>query len=125
MNTCPNCGTTVQDEINVCPNCGTILEEDQPVKEPADRYVHTHDPVKNYGSVEPYATGGLMAWSIITLLFCTIAGAVAIYTTTQINKAETLEEQQKKIKQAKIWCAVGTVLGVLAVIGRLAQSGLI
>jgi seryl-tRNA synthetase len=31
-----------------------------------------------------------------------------------------LEEQQQKIKNAKLWCIIGTVLGVLAVIGSVA-----
>ncbi len=127
MITCPNCGTIVEDEINVCPSCGTILEEDQPEIVPADNVNEVSDAAYEPAQevLQPYATGGLMAWSIITLFFCTLPGVLALINTTQINKAETVEEQQQKIKTAKIWCAVGTVLGVLLVIGKLAQGGMI
>ena len=73
-------------------------------------------------TVEPVATGGLLAWSIVTLLLCTIPGIVALVQTLGINKCTSVEEQQKKMKNAKIWCIVGTVLGVLAVIGQIANN---
>lgn len=73
-------------------------------------------------TVEPVATGGLLAWSIVTLLLCTIPGIVALVQTLGINKCATAEEQQKKMQNAKIWCIVGTALGVLAIIGRLASG---
>jgi len=80
-----------------------------------------YDPVMPQ-TVEPVATGGLLAWSIVTLLLCTIPGIVALVQTLGINKCATVEEQQKKIQNAKIWCIVGTVLGVLAVIGQIASN---
>ena len=67
-------------------------------------------------------TGGLLAWSIVTLLLCTIPGIVALVQTLGINKCATVEEQQKKMKNAKIWCIVGAVLGILAVIGQIAGN---
>ena len=68
-------------------------------------------------AVEPYAAGGLIAWSIVTLLLCTIPGVVALVNAVGINKASSYEEQQKKISRTKTWCIIGTVLGVLALIG--------
>ena len=59
------------------------------------------------------STGGLIAWSIITLLLCTIPGIVALVQTTGINKCMTRAEQQKKMSSAKTWCLVGTILGGL------------
>lgn len=63
--------------------------------------------------VPHYPTGGLMVWSIITLLLSTIPGIVALVQTTKINKSATVEEQQKHISAAKIWCIVGTVIGII------------
>ena len=60
-----------------------------------------------------------MAWSVITLLLCLIPGVVALFNTMNINKSATVEEQQKRIRNAKTWCIVGTVLGVLSVIGAM------
>ena len=71
--------------------------------------------------VAPVATGGLLAWSIVSLLLCLIPGIVALVQTLGINKCATVEEQQKKMKNARIWCIVSTVLGILSVIGQLAN----
>ena len=70
--------------------------------------------------VAPIPTGGLLAWSIVSLLLCLIPGIVALVQTIGINKCLTVEDQQKKMKSARIWCIVATVLGVLAIIGKLA-----
>ena len=72
--------------------------------------------------IAPIPTGGLLAWSIITILLCTIPGIVALVNTLGINKATTVEEQQKKMSAARLWCIIGTVLGILGVIGNLAAN---
>lgn len=69
-------------------------------------------------NVPKYPTGGLMAWSIITLLLSTIPGIVALVQTNKINKSATVEEQQKHISNAKIWCIVGTVIGIAVILFR-------
>ena len=66
--------------------------------------------------VEPIPTGGLIAWSIVSILLCLIPGIVALVQTIGINKCTTVEEQAKKANSAKIWCAVATVLGVLSIL---------
>ena len=58
----------------------------------------TYTPSTQY--VSPYPTGGLMAWSIITLLLCTIPGIVAIVKTAGINKCTTVEQQEQAIRSA-------------------------
>jgi len=81
-----------------------------------------------YGQYNPYynqplppvPTGGLVAWSIITLLLCTIPGIIALVNVSGINKCMTIEEQQQKIKITKVCCAVGTILGLLGAIGMIA-----
>ena len=73
----------------------------------------------------PVSTGGLMAWSIVTMLLCLVPGIVALINVLNVNKVTTLEEQQKKLSSAKMWCIIGTVLGILSLIGQLAQRGAI
>lgn len=135
MATCPTCGAFVPDNSPACTYCGTVLNAaasmqqpenngfevpadsqvpQQPVQQPYAAPVYTPQPVA------PVSTGGLIAWSIITILLCTIPGIVALVNTLNINKAMSVEEQQQKIKNAKLWCIIGTVLGVLAVIGSVA-----
>lgn len=135
MATCPTCGAFVPDNSPACTYCGTALNAaasmqqpenngfevpadsqipQQPVQQPYAAPVYTPQPVA------PVSTGGLIAWSIITILLCTIPGIVALVNTLNINKAMSVEEQQQKIKNAKLWCIIGTVLGVLAVIGSVA-----
>ena len=63
------------------------------------------------------STGGLLAWSIIILLLCTIPGIVALIKTTGINSCATRTEQLMKKANAKTWCIGGTVLSALYVIG--------
>ena len=63
-----------------------------------------------------YPTGGLMAWSIITLLLCTIPGIVGLVKTSQINKCTSGAEQKKAISSAKTWNIVGSALGGLYVL---------
>ena len=77
------------------------------------------------GAPAPMATGGLLAWSVVTMLLCLIPGIVALVNVLNINKAATLEEQQKKYASARLWCIIGTVLGILAIIGNMAQRGMI
>ena len=134
---CQHCGSTVPDGSSFCTNCGAPIstQSSQNSNNYSNSYNNSYSSGydNSYGSapqgyqpysapVPAYSTGGLMAWSIITLLLCTIPGIVAIVKTTQINKATTVEEQQKTISSAKTWCIVGTILGILAVIGSLAQN---
>ena len=73
--------------------------------------------------VEPIPTGGLIAWSIVSILLCLIPGIVALVQTIGINKCTTAEEQAKKANSAKIWCIVATVLGLVSIISTLVRGG--
>lgn len=115
---CTRCGANNPDGSSFCSSCGAPLTAEAPqtyAAPPQPQYIVTQPQY-----VPPVETGGMLAWAIITLLLCTIPGIVAIVKTTQVNKSFTVEEQQQKLQSAKIWCIVGTVLGVLAVIGMLA-----
>ena len=126
---CPNCGSQLNDDDAFCPNCGApISQQNTQPAEPAQtvQYTQPAQPVQYtqpaYGQsfvpqrADHYDNGGLIAWSIITLLLCTIPGIVALVKATKINGLVTPDEQAKLIKDTKTWCTVGTILGVLAVI---------
>ena len=137
MANCPNCGSAVSFNQKFCQNCGAQLPE-VPVEqtEPAPYQPVSYPREESYQPqpqqyqpyyiqpVTPVSTGGLLAWAIITLFLCTIPGIVAIVKTTSINKATTVEEQQARMASAKTWCIVGTVLGVLALIGSLLANNM-
>lgn len=146
MSFCPKCGAEVGDAA-FCTNCGQVMQQgtldsvqnvaaEQPAapvyqqsayQQPAYQQPPAQQPQQPYYVPQPVApvpTGGLIAWSIITLLLCTIPGIVGLVQACGINKTYTVEEQQKKIKSCKVWNIVGCVLGglylILAVIGYLA-----
>ena len=108
---CSNCGTNCPDNVNNCPNCGA------PVGQPKQPYGQPQQPYgqQPFGYDPPitYSTGGMIAWSIVTLLLCTIPGIVALVQTSGINNCATRAEQEKKLSSAKTWNIVGTCLGGL------------
>ena len=71
----------------------------------------------------PVATGGLLAWAIISILLCTIPGIVALLNVLRVNKCATVEEQQRALSQARTWCIVATVLGGLNLIYTIVTGG--
>ena len=107
---CTRCGAALSDGASFCSNCGAPVSGQRPAAAQSPVYT-TYTPSTQY--VSPYPTGGLMAWSIITLLLCTIPGIVAIVKTSKINKCTSVEQQERAIRSAKIWCTVGTILGIL------------
>lgn len=109
---CPNCGTQVPDHAAFCTACGSPMMQRSAA--PGNGYWQSYDQQAYYPPVRPYETGGLMAWSIITLLLCTIPGIVALVKTSGINNALTTEEQARRIRSAKTWCWIGTIGAVLA-----------
>ena len=102
MDYCPKCGASLPPAAMHCPQCGNALVSDPPIQ---------------------YSTGGMLAWSIVTLLLCTIPGIVALVKTNGINKCTTRAEQEKMISSAKTWNIVGTVLGGLFLLATLANMG--
>lgn len=146
MKICPYCRNKVEDTCKFCTSCGAPLDNAEPAAEvpetpaveptdiepaqepqqqepqqPVNETPPTYNPQPSYYSQkpEPVAIGGYIAWSILCILLCTIPGAIGLFYVLKINKATTLEEQQNTIKTAKIILTVGTVLGVLSLIGQL------
>lgn len=138
MKVCSYCGTSNPDQNMICEACGAQLEQQELNEEqtqnavtvtyqaPANPYqVQQNNP--SYPNLQPqqgartpkYASGGLIAWAIITLLLCTIPGIIALVYAGGINNCATAEQQNKKIASAKLWCTIGTILGVIALIVNL------
>ena len=85
------------------------------------------DYARNYAqtaapAVEEVNTTGLLIWSIVTFLLSLIPGLVAISLTRKINKCATVEQQRKTIRNVKIWCIVGDVLGVIVLLYRMSGN---
>lgn len=125
---CQYCGSKLNDSDKFCTNCGAPVtrQEAAPSQTPVyQSSVYQYQPEMGFhtAQVPDHPIGGLMAWSIITLLLCTIPGIVALVKTCRINKSSTVEEQKSRISSAKTWCIVGTVLGILSMIGTLAAAG--
>ncbi len=132
MAICPYCGSENADTNAFCSECGGPLKEQQvpvapePPAQPFEAPVQTPVQPQSAASftapsepVAPIPTGGLMAWAIVTLLLCLVAGIVALMEVNKINKSTTVEEQQKHVSTARTWCIVGTVIGVLSILGRM------
>ena len=123
MAICPHCGSVVSYAAKFCQNCGAPLPADTPIEQtdptPYTPVSYPREDVcqKAPQPVTPIPTGGLMAWAIITMLLSTIPGIVAIVKTLNINKATSVEEQQKRYKSARTWCIIGTIIGVFAMFG--------
>ena len=118
MSVCPKCGTEV-GSAPFCTNCGQIIQKEQFESYQSQPSAVT-EASQNYAApqshaapqpVAPVPTGGLIAWSIVTLLLCTIPGIVGLVQACGINKTYTVEDQQKKIKSCKTWNTVGCILG--------------
>ncbi|MBO4418282.1 MAG: hypothetical protein J5789_00420 [Oscillospiraceae bacterium] len=150
MKKCSFCGRNNPDENTRCATCGCTLPEsaNQPESGSAGSYTNPHNvnsqsngygqggynQYNGYGQGDynqynsygrnyappRYPSSGLIAWSIVTLLFCTIPGIVALVYAVGINSSTSSAEQERKISNAKTWCTVGTVLSVLALIYALA-----
>ena len=125
MATCPYCGTDNSPQDAYCRSCGAPLPKQPQAQQPpvsnnvgGQQYYTAGQPnpgAPNMGftPVPEYANGGLIAWSVVTLLFCTIPGVIALINAVAINKCATVEEQRKKISTTKTCCIVGTILGAL------------
>ena len=125
MKFCTQCGTRMEDKSAFCPNCGAPQEKQSAQNAYSQAPQYQAPQYQNnqyqYQYLEPYPTGGLMALSIVTALFCLIPGIIAINKTRSINNCVTYEEQMQAVRSVKIWCAVGIVIGILAIVGRMAQ----
>ena len=70
----------------------------------------------------PIPTGGMIALSVVAILFFTIGGIVTLVKTMDINNAMTYAEQQARYGSAKKWgiasIVIGAVMTILLLIGN-------
>ena len=94
---CKKCGQEIEEGKQFCPSCGIPVEA-------------------NAQTPERYQNGGLIAWSILSLLLCLIGGIIALIQACGINNCTTAEAQKKKISSTKTWCIISTVWGALILV---------
>ena len=150
MKICPYCKNENEDNNKFCNFCGAPFEneaaktEETAVETVPDYEPHDYQPEENndpvtaqqsetpvYNSfsqnnynrpVEPIPIGGYIAWSILVILFCTIPGIAGLVYVLRINRATTVEEQQKNLDTAKKIPMVGTVLAVFNLVTQIAGN---
>ncbi len=130
---CPKCGALQEQQDN--PNQANAQQPTQDSYsstnyQQSNQQSNTYQPYNqqsnSYGSYgkpqyqpqqQPVDTTGILVWSILTaLLCCTPLGIAAIVFSTQAKKAVSLEEAQSKLKNAKLMCIIGDVVGVIILI---------
>ncbi len=120
---CKNCGNFIGESEKFCPSCGAPAEHtEQAQKAPETTIrpsVQQNDPYSP-PQINP-STGKMnttqLVWSIINLVMCCqIAGIVSLVLTIMASSATTAEDENGKLKWAKILNLIGTIGGALIVV---------
>lgn len=53
----------------------------------------------------------MIAWSVLSILLCTIPGIVGLVHSCQISGSRSAEEEAQHLSNAKTWNTIATVLG--------------
>lgn len=129
MATCPNCNTNVPDNAAHCPNCGAALSAQPPAQPPVyqqpvyQQPAYQQPPMPQVAYQQPYGTPpsgqlstGMLVWSIINIFLCTVLGVIALVFTVMAKGSPNGEDEQSKLKTAKILNIIATIGGVLSII---------
>ena len=120
---CNNCQAENQDNSLVCTNCGAKLENNQQPTEvnqtQQQQQPFVGQPIPPFQ--QPYGatanTTGQLVWSILNLVLCCLPlGIVSLVMTIGARNAITKEEFDSKIKNAKTFNIIATVLGAVIAI---------
>lgn len=128
MKQCPFCDTQNEDTAERCRSCGIVFSswEGKTETETENTQIAAIGAKTDGSDADHrppnYSNGGLIAWSVITILLCLIPGIIGLVYAVNINSCETEEEQEHKASVASVWCLVGTILGILSILIRLAAS---
>jgi Interferon-induced transmembrane protein len=97
---------------------------------PGQQYPGQHYPGPQQPPPQQFQPGArvqnYLVWAIISILLCIPTGIVAMVYSTQVNtklSAGDLAGATKASNNAKIWCIVSTVLGVVGTLVYLASLG--
>ena len=133
---CPNCGTSNLDNSSICVNCGRPLNggvatTTAPPAPPEQQATYTPPPPQS--SYTPSPGSGAppnYLWQaiVLTILCCNCfpLGIVAIIFAAQVNskfQAGDLAGAMQASKNAKLWCIITAVVGLLCWIIWLITSG--
>jgi len=96
MKYCTHCGAELNEEQVICVKCGCMVQNAKPIA-PEKKPIHN----------------GSLIWAIFNLICCCWPlGLVSLILTVQASNA-TEEESAKKLKLAKTFNIVGTVVGAI------------
>ena len=119
---CPCCGEENRSVNTLCIACGNRLDEAQRSTASSEQS-NTQPAAISWRSNQSdpyragyYSNGGLIFWSIITILLCTPCGVVGLVMSTCINNCTAASVQNSRISAAKTWNTIGTVLGLIGLI---------
>ena len=77
---------------------------------------YTYSPTPFDSKIPEIAIGKYVAWAVFDILFSLLFGILGLVFVLKINKSETVEEQQKNLKYARIFLIIGTVIAALNIL---------
>ena len=120
MKTCPFCGEENRDQNTVCVRCGSVMSEKALAEGKAREEAAAAKASK---APAPRPNGGLIVWSVLTLLFfCLVPGLAGLAYAVNLNCADTKKEQDRRANLAFIFCIVGTMIGTFVIMFSLAAE---
>ena len=77
---------------------------------------YTYSPTPFDSKIPEIAIGKYVAWAVVDILLSLLFGILGLVFVLKINKSETVEEQQKNLKYARIFLIIGTVIAALNIL---------
>ena len=115
---CKKCGNQVDDTQKFCPYCGEAQTQTEAAgetvnAEPIAEPVFVAEEPKKERSLNV----GMLVWSILNMVFCCVPfGIVGLVMTILSKTADTDEDSESKIKKAKTFNLLSTILGAVFVV---------
>ncbi len=111
---CNNCGQQITSGTRYCVYCGA----EQPPADPAKQDPYVPDPQVFFTPQPPKASGELnvlhLVWAILNLISCCQPlGIVSLFLVILAKDAPTEAEEKKKLRLAKIFNIIGTLMPLL------------
>ena len=139
MKLCPFCNNRNEDDAEVCQNCGVVFSSWEETQEEAVQAQTGGASPRTQASSEErpegYENGGLVAWSVVTMLLflitgitdliewnivalaaCLVPGILGLLFAVNINCSVTKEKQEHRANVALGWCITGTILWITVMV---------